>query len=73
MVTYVYTRVLAHENDLINVKGSTKEQREFNTLAPYLMQSVNMDSDRARQCSLYIESEYNGYLVCPGHGPPMGI
>ena len=52
MVTYVHTRVLAHENDLINVKGSTKEQREFNTLAPYLMQSVNMDSDRARQCRL---------------------
>lgn len=60
-------------DDLINVKGSTKEQREFNTLAPYLMQSVNMDSDRARQCRLYIESEYKGYLVCPGHGPPMRI
>ena len=60
-------------DDFINVRDSTKEQREFNTLAPYLMQSVNMDSDRARLCRKYIESEFRGYLVCPGHGPPMEI
>lgn len=58
-------------DDLINVQGSTKEQMEFNTLAPYLMQSVNMDSERAKRCRLFIESNYKGYTICPGHGPPI--
>ena len=60
-------------DDYINVRGSSKEQKEFNTLAPYLMQSVNMDSDRAKQCRLYIESNFKGYLVCPGHGPQIRL
>ncbi|MDY5872337.1 MAG: hypothetical protein SPJ57_03820 [Candidatus Methanomethylophilaceae archaeon] len=58
-------------DDYIDIKGSTREQREFNSLAPYLMQSVNTDSSKARDCRLYIEHNFPGYLVCPGHGHPL--
>ena len=60
-------------DDFINVKGSSREQKEFNMLAPYLMQSVNMDSDRAKMCRLYIEDRFKGYTVCPGHGPQLRL
>lgn len=57
----------------VNVQESTRAQREFNTLAPYLMQSVNMDSEGAKRCRHHIESKYKGYTICPGHGPPIEL
>ena len=56
-------------DDYVNASGFSKEQAEFNSLAPYLMQSVNTDSAKAKICLKHILSNFKGYLVCPGHGP----
>ena len=55
-------------DDLVNIRDISKDQYEFNMLAPYLMQSVNMDSQKARACRRRIGEMFEGYLVCPGHG-----
>ena len=34
---------------LVNISGFSKERAEFNSLAPYLMKSVNVDSEKARE------------------------
>ena len=60
-------------DDLVNVRNLSKAQNEFNLLAPYLMQSVNMDSKKARECRLAITDMFKGYLVCPGHGEWMQL
>jgi glyoxylase-like metal-dependent hydrolase (beta-lactamase superfamily II) len=52
----------------VNVKGFTPEQYDFNLLAPYLMGSVNTDSNKASQCRNIILNRYKNYLLCPGHG-----
>ncbi len=62
---------------LVNINGFSKERAEFNSLAPYLMKSVNVDSAKAtemrRQTIALIEdiSHQNGRpcIVCGGHGP----
>ena len=56
---------------LLQTKAPTfsKGQRQFNELAPYLMQSVNMDSKEASRLRVLIENTTKGYWVCPGHGP----
>lgn len=56
-------------DNLVNIKGFSKGQRLFNELAPYLMQSVNMNSQEASRLRVLLENESKGYLVCPGHGP----
>lgn len=64
-------------DDLVNISGFSPERAEFNSLAPYLMRSVNMDSVKAtvmrRQIIQLIEmvEEINQKpcLVCGGHGP----
>ena len=56
-------------DNLVNIKGFSKGQRQFNELAPYLMQSVNMDSKEASRLRVLIENTTKGYWVCPGHGP----
>ena len=52
----------------VNVKGFTPEQYEFNLLAPYLMGSVNTDSEKASVCRKIILDKCRNYLLCPGHG-----
>ena len=60
-------------DDLVNIKDISKEQYEFNMLAPYLMQSVNMDSQKARECRRTVSEMFRGYLICPGHGEWMRL
>lgn len=58
---------------VINPDGLTPEQSEFNLLAPYLMTSVNMDSEKARlerNCLLEMFSPEK-YTYCCGHGAIM--
>ena len=52
----------------VNIKGFTREQYEFNLLAPYLMGSVNSDSTKASACRKIILDRCTDYLLCPGHG-----
>lgn len=62
---------------LVNISGFSKERAEFNSLAPYLMKSVNVNSKKAtdmRQQVLKIMQDItcqNGRpcLLCGGHGP----
>ncbi|MCR4790977.1 MAG: MBL fold metallo-hydrolase [Treponemataceae bacterium] len=56
---------------IVNIKGFSDEQREFNTLAPYLMTSVNMDSQKATQNRNLLLEKYKGYKLYPAHGPCM--
>lgn len=56
-------------DNLVNIKGFDPAQRAFNELAPYLMQSVNVDSAEATRLRLLLEDSTKGYLICPGHGP----
>lgn len=52
----------------VNAEGFTDEQREFNTLAPYLMTSVNVDSAKAREERRQLYANYAGYRLMPAHG-----
>lgn len=62
---------------LVNIQGFSKERAEFNSLAPYLMKSVNMDSQKAnemrKQVKILIENisaeNERPCIVCGGHGP----
>lgn len=62
---------------LVNISGFSKERSEFNSLAPYLMRSVNIDSEKASQMRRQVTalgeqiSKRNGKpcIVCGGHGP----
>jgi glyoxylase-like metal-dependent hydrolase (beta-lactamase superfamily II) len=62
---------------LVNIDGFSKDRAEFNSLAPFLMKSVNVNSEKARkmrhQTMALIEdiSIQNGKpcIVCGGHGP----
>ncbi|MGI5883931.1 MAG: MBL fold metallo-hydrolase [Candidatus Spyradocola sp.] len=52
----------------VNIKGFSKEQQEFNALAPFLMTGVDSDPAEARRCRERLCQTYAGYLFCPGHG-----
>lgn len=55
----------------VNVKGLTKERSEFNSLAPYLMTSVNVNSEYAkemRKAVLELIPEGKECMICSGHG-----
>ena len=57
---------------LININDCTKEQAEFNVLAPYLMTSVDTEPDLAREVRrkikpLLSEAEWT---IIGGHGAP---
>jgi len=56
---------------LVNIKGFSDEQREFNILAPYLMTSVNVDSKKAKISRELLLEKYKGYTLYPAHGGPM--
>jgi len=55
---------------VVNIKGFTDRQLEFNKVAPYLMTSVNMDSKLATLERKELLKRYplDEYLYCPGHG-----
>lgn len=56
---------------LVNPLGYTKEQKEFNELAPYLMTSVNLDSNLAKDERIKLESMLKPTdIICYGHGLP---
>ncbi len=57
----------------VNAKGFTEKQAYFNSLAPYLMRSVNVDSKVAREIRELICEKYQGYTVYPGHGTSIQI
>jgi glyoxylase-like metal-dependent hydrolase (beta-lactamase superfamily II) len=52
----------------VNVNGFSKSQDEFNLIAPYLMISVNADSNRAKNSRIEMLNKFQDYLICPGHG-----
>lgn len=62
---------------LVNIHGFSKERSEFNSLAPYLMKSVNVDSQKAvemrKQVTALVESistaNNKPCVICGGHGP----
>ena len=56
----------------VNIKGFSEEQREFNILAPYLMTRVDEDSATATAARRLLLEKYDGYMLCPGHGPVVG-
>ena len=57
----------------VNVHGYIKEQAEFNSLAPYLMTSVNMNSKLATEERRFLISRFSPdeYTYCCGHGAIM--
>ena len=60
---------------MVNVKGFSSAQHEFNLIAPYLMTSVNTDSckalgERKALAKMFDLSKYN---VCCGHGGVIEI
>ena len=56
---------------LVNIKGFSESQREFNILAPYLMTSVNVDSKKAKQGRELLLEKYKGYTFYTAHGSPI--
>ncbi|NMD37204.1 MAG: ACT domain-containing protein [Christensenellaceae bacterium] len=55
-------------DNLVNIKGFSKEQREFNALAPFLMTNVDVDYDKAANVRATVIELAKGMLICPGHG-----
>jgi len=62
---------------LVNISGFSPERAEFNSLAPYLMNSVNSDSEKATEMRRQIlslaeeagEAVQKPCIICGGHGP----
>lgn len=72
--------ILEEENRLVfsgdivvNIAGFSKDQADFNLLAPYLMTSVNMDSKKAalERAALIEAFPPEQYIYCSGHGALM--
>lgn len=60
---------------IVNIKGFTKEQRAFNTLAPYLMTSVDTDKILASEERNEIKKilQHGHWTLFGGHGAPIEI
>ncbi|NBJ14099.1 MAG: MBL fold metallo-hydrolase [Dehalobacter sp. 4CP] len=64
-------------DNLVNISGFSPERAAFNSLAPYLMRSVNIDSLKATEMRKQImrvlgeleDKNKKPCLVCGGHGP----
>lgn len=64
-------------DNLVNITGFSTERSEFNSLAPYLMRSVNIDSLKATAMRNQIVSliedigshNQKPCIICGGHGP----
>lgn len=62
---------------LVNIHGFSKERAEFNSLAPYLLKSVNIDSQKANEMRKKVveiiesisEKNHRPCIFCGGHGP----
>jgi len=62
---------------LVNISGFTPQRAEFNSLAPYLMRSVNSDSVKATEMRKQVtslaeeigNSNQKPCIICGGHGP----
>ncbi|QNU65460.1 MBL fold metallo-hydrolase [Ruminiclostridium herbifermentans] len=62
---------------LVNISGFTPERAEFNSLAPYLLRSVNTDSAKATEMRNQIislaeeigDANQKPCIICGGHGP----
>ncbi len=62
---------------LVNISGFTPERAEFNSLAPYLMRSVNSDSEKAKEMRNQVtrlaanigNNNQKPCIICGGHGP----
>lgn len=52
----------------VNIKGFSKEQQEFNILAPFLMTGVDCNPPEAKISRKYLLETYPNYRICPGHG-----
>jgi glyoxylase-like metal-dependent hydrolase (beta-lactamase superfamily II) len=69
--------ILFTGDNLVNISGFSEEMSEFNSLAPYLMRSVNIDSQKAtevrKQINELIEAIHKDLqkpvMICGGHGP----
>ena len=57
----------------INIKGQSAEQKEFNSLAPFLMTGVDSDPALCKQAREALLKKYDKYLICPGHGPVLRL
>lgn len=63
-------------DNLVNISGFSPERAEFNSLAPYLMRSVNVDSQKATEMRNQIFSLADSIeklnkkpcIICGGHG-----
>ncbi|AEY65914.1 MBL fold metallo-hydrolase [Clostridium sp. BNL1100] len=66
---------------LVNISGFSAERAEFNSLAPYLLRSVNIDSQKAtemrnqviRMAEKISADIQKPCIVCGGHGPVSTI
>lgn len=52
----------------VNIKGFSDEQKEFNSIAPFLMTGVESNPKLAKKTREFTMEKYKGNLVCPGHG-----
>ena len=61
-------RIVFSGDIMVNIKGFSKEQYDFNLLAPYLMTTVNLDSRRAAAERKYLQSLFptDVYTYCCG-------
>jgi len=55
-------------DNFVNIRGFSREQREFNALAPYLMTSVDVDPPRAAVVRKTLMEKCHGKFLCPAHG-----
>ena len=53
---------------LVNIKGFSPEQKQFNAIAPFLMTGVDENPDMAKQERQYLKDFFENYIICPGHG-----
>jgi glyoxylase-like metal-dependent hydrolase (beta-lactamase superfamily II)/predicted amino acid-binding ACT domain protein len=64
-------------DNVVNINGFSPERAEFNSLAPYLMRSVNVSSKKATEMRNQIlnlikdieHTNLNPCIICGGHGP----
>lgn len=70
VIVDIENRLVFSGDIVVNIKGFSKEQLEFNTLAPYLMTGVDMDSSKAKKerAELFEKFPRSEYVYCGGHG-----
>jgi hypothetical protein len=64
-------------DNLININDFSEDVKYFNSIAPYLMKSVNVDSQKANNMRKEIiklinkiqDDNKKSCIICGGHGP----